>query len=229
MQMHPLPLLLCSPLFNHENNSPSLSFSIFLATFNRDRETESSSSFLPLQETDGFPYLLVHGIFTGARVFRINQEQNGTHFDYRSRVYFRSTLRYHPNFNNNIQLDVLSRHLLRGRSPRQSFARSVSLRRFYNPGYVKNVAQSFKVPSQSGHWWSSRRKRRWFTKRSEKFQSQSNMKFLISRDLEVWFEEYFYSSLSQESLRNEAPRLSSSRYTIRPFLGDCSRMKGWRI
>lgn len=114
MQMHPPPFYCVRPFLT----TRTISLSLFLyfsraRTFNRDRETESSSSFLPLQETDGFQYLLVHGIFTGARVFRINQEQNGTRFDYRSRVYFRSTLRYHPNFNNNIQLDVLSRHLLR--------------------------------------------------------------------------------------------------------------------
>lgn len=228
MQMHPLPLLLCSLLFNHENNLP-LSLSLFfsplsiaiekpraplLSFLSKKRMDSRTCSFMEYsQERECFA--LIKNRMELVSIIDLESTSAPLSVIIQTSIIISSWTFY--------------RAIYYGRSPRQSFARSVSLRRFYNPGYVKNVARSFKVPSQSGHWWSSRRKRRWFTKRSEKFQSQSNMKFLISRDLEVWFEEYFYSSLSQESLRNEPPRLSSSRYTIRPFLGDCSRMKGWRI
>lgn len=115
MQMHPLPLLLCSLLFNHENNLP-LSLSLFfsplsiaiekpraplLFSLSKKRMDSRTCSFMEYsQERECFALIK-------------NRMELVSIIDLESRVYFRSTLRYHPNFNNNIQLDVLSRHLLR--------------------------------------------------------------------------------------------------------------------
>lgn len=74
-------------------------------------------------------------------MFRINQEQNGTRFDYRSRISSSARLSVIIQTSIIISSWTFYRAIYYGRSPRQSFARSVSLRRFYNPGYVKNVVR----------------------------------------------------------------------------------------
>lgn len=143
-------LLLCSLLFNHENNLP-LSLSLFfsplsiaiekpraplLFSLSRKRMDSRTCSFMEYsQERECFALIknrmelvsIIDLESTSARLSVIIQ----TSIIISSWTFYRA--------------------IYYGRSPRQSFARSVSLRRFYNPGYVKNVAPSFKVPSQSGH------------------------------------------------------------------------------
>lgn len=155
MQMHPLPLLLCSLLFNHENNLP-LSLSLFfsplsiaieklraplLSFLSKKRMDSRTCSFMEYsQERECFALIknrmelvsIIDLESTSARLSVIIQ----TSIIISSWTFYRA--------------------IYYGRSPRQSFARSVSLRRFYNPGYVKNVARSFKVPSQNDHWWSKK-------------------------------------------------------------------------
>lgn len=224
MQMHPL-LLLCSPLFNHENNLP-LSLSLFfsplsiaiekpraplLSFLSKKRMDSRTCSFMEYsQERECFA--LIKNRMELVSIIDLESTSAPLSVIIQTSIIISSWTFYRAIYYEGDLLDNLSRDLSRCvvSTIRDTWKMSREVSKFHRKTTIDD-------------------QRRWFTKRSEKFQSQSNMKFLISRDLEVWFEEYFYSSLSQESLRNEPPRLSSSRYTIRPFLGDCSRMKGWRI
>lgn len=110
-----LSLLLCSLLFNHENNLP-LSLSLFFSPLSIAIEKPRAPllSFLSKKRMDSrtcsfMEYSQERECFALIK----NRMELVSIIDLESRVYFRSTLRYHPNFNNNIQLDVLSRHLLR--------------------------------------------------------------------------------------------------------------------
>ena len=162
MQMHPSPFLFyCVRPFS---TTRTISLSIFLASFSRDPESFFSflSLFLSKKQMDSSARVLLLGILFTAAMQRINRTEIRSSLvrlsisNHRAPLLLLSVILHPRNFNNNnnIQLDVLSRHLLRPISshyllnnnlkngdPSRCVISSPSIMR------VKNVAPSFNFPS----------------------------------------------------------------------------------
>lgn len=160
--MHPSPFLFyCVRPFS---TTRTISLSIFLASFSRDPESFFSflSLFLSKKQMDSSARVLLLGILFTAAMQRINRTEIRSSLvrlsisNHRAPLLLLSVILHPRNFNNNnnIQLDVLSRHLLRPISshyllnnnlkngdPSRCVISSPSIMR------VKNVAPSFNLPS----------------------------------------------------------------------------------